>query len=73
MSLLVLAVVAAAIAFLVGKVWATTIPVVVALVVGAVILALGGSLNDTPLPFATALATIAAGSAILVRRRLTPT
>jgi hypothetical protein len=41
-------------------------------IVGGVILGVGGSLNDTPLPFVTALATLASGSAILLRRRATP-
>jgi len=70
--LLLLAVGAGAIAFLVGKAWALMIPVVMGVIVGAVVLAVGGSLNDTPLPSVTALATIAAGSAILVRQRITP-
>jgi hypothetical protein len=73
MSLLLLVVGAGAIAFLIGKVWATTIPVVIGVVVGTLVLAVGGSLDDTPLPFVTALATVAAGSAIFVRRRVTPT
>jgi hypothetical protein len=71
-SLLLLVVGAGAMAFLVGKVWAMTIPVVMGVIVGAMVLTLGGSLDDTPLPFVTALATIAAGSAILVRRQVTP-
>jgi hypothetical protein len=45
----------------------------IGVVVGALVLAVGGSLDDTPLPFVTALATVAAGSAIFVRRRVTPT
>jgi hypothetical protein len=49
-----------------------TIPVVMGVSVAALVLTVGGSLDDTPLPFVTALATIAAGSAILVRRRVTP-
>lgn len=66
-----LVVAAGAIAFLIGKVWALTIPVVVGVAVGAMVLTFGGSLDDTPLPVATVLATIAAGSAILARRRVT--
>lgn len=72
MSLFVLVVVAGVLAFVIGKVWAMSIPVVMGVIVGAVILGIGGSLNDTPLPFVTVLATFAAGSALLLRRRVTP-
>jgi hypothetical protein len=72
MSLFLLVIAAGVLAFLIGKVWAISLPVVMGVIVGAVILGIGGSLNDTPLPFVTALATLASGSAILLRRRATP-
>ena len=72
MSLFLLVIAAGLLAFLIGKVWAISLPVVMGVIVGAVILGIGGSLNDTPLPFATALGTLAAGTAILLRRRVTP-
>ena len=72
MSLLLLVVPAGVIAFLLGKVWALAIPTVIGVTAAAMVLTFGGSLRDTPLSFVTALATIAAGSALLVRRRVTP-
>ena len=72
MGLFFVVIASAAVAYLVGKVWAISIPIVMGLVVAAAILTGGGSFDDTPLPFVTVLATIAAGSAIFVRRRVTP-
>jgi uncharacterized protein YqhQ len=72
MSLLVLVAVVGVVAFLLGKTWFVTIPVLIGLFVGGILLSSGGSIQDTPLPFVIALATIAAGSAIVLRRRITP-
>jgi hypothetical protein len=72
MSLFLLVIAAGVLAFLIGKVWAISIPFVIGVIIAAVILGVGGSLNDTPLPLVTALATLAAGSAIVFRRRVMP-
>ena len=72
MSLSLLVIAAGLLAFLIGRAWAISIPIVVGLIVGVATMGLGGSLNDTPLPFVTVLATFAAGSALLLRRRVTP-
>jgi hypothetical protein len=66
----VLVLVAGAFAFLIGRAWVVPIPVVLGIIVGGLVLAVGGTLDDTPLPIVTALATIAAGSAIALRRRV---
>jgi hypothetical protein len=72
MSFLLLAVAAAAVAYVVGKAWAIVIPLVVGGLVAVAIAAVGGSLSDTPIPVAIATATIAAALGLLVRRQLAP-
>ncbi len=72
MTFFLLGFAAGALAFMIGKAWAIAIPLALGAIVGAIVLTVGGSLDDTPLPFVTAVATIAAGSAILVRRRVMP-
>jgi hypothetical protein len=67
-SLVLVVIVAAAVAYLVGRWWAVGIAPAVGLAIGATIAAAGGSLHDTPLPFVTALATTASAAALVVRR-----
>ena len=59
-----------AFAFLIGRSWVVAVPVVLGIISGGIVLIVGGTLDDTPLPFVIALATIVAGSAIVGRRRL---
>ncbi|MGZ4395614.1 MAG: hypothetical protein ACXVZ2_09675 [Gaiellaceae bacterium] len=71
MSLGLLIIVAGAVTYVLGRRWAVAIAPVIGLAVGAVIVVTGGSLRDTPLPFAVALATIASACALVLGRRLT--
>jgi len=70
MSFLLLAVVAAAVAYAIGKVWAIVIPLVVGGVLTVAMAALGGSLYDAPVPMTIAIATFAAALGVFVRRQL---
>jgi len=69
MSLVLLAIAAGSVGYVVGKVWAIVIPLAVGIVTAVVVAAAGGSLADTPVPFTTVVATIGAAFGLLIRRQ----
>jgi hypothetical protein len=71
MSFVVLIAVAAALAYLVGKAWAMAIPPAIGFFTAGAVIGLGAQINDTPLPVAVVVATVAAAFGIVARRQQT--
>jgi hypothetical protein len=67
MTLGLLALAAGLLGYVVGKRWLIFTPLVVGGVAAAAVAALGGSLSDTPIAFAVALATVGAALGLLLR------
>ena len=70
MSLLLVVAGAAAVGYRFGRWWLAAVPLVLGLAVGAVVSAVGGSLHDTPLPFAVVAAMLAVAGGRFARGRL---
>ena len=68
MSFIVLAAMAAGLAYLVARPWAIAIPPAIGFFVAGAVIGVGAQLNDTPLPIAIAVATAAAAFGFLARR-----
>jgi hypothetical protein len=71
MTLLLLALAAGSVGYLVGKVWAILIPLVIGSGAAVAIAVVGGSLYDAPIPFTIAVATLASALGLMIRRRRT--
>lgn len=68
MSFIILFALAGALAYLVGRAWVIAVPPAVGFFVAGAIIGVGSELNDTPLPIAIAIATVAAALGFLQRR-----